>query len=803
MVSFFKKIFLFLAMFLLPLISILTSSVSINNSNRKVNNNINFQNTGPELLNTGTPLLNIHTDAVDWSAFNQVDQGFPNWDATISQDPGYTTNNFAMYVSLYDATSPIYPNPNWGVFDWNKLYAVANVLLDFENSSSLSVDNNTPWVVTNPIDYNNPNLEVRIVYFAVLLNSGLNTISPIYEANPHMPFLNLTMEPGVMDTKKLGAVPGEMANSNVVLNGNNDFDVSVDVTYNDGPAHTKILANGVEIYNNNILADTNVNFQYSPPLEYTDYTFEFYINDVLEPTLTKTVKSGFNEATIANSFGYEAKPNYQPSIGSIPVNGEAGAGVTLDNPSNITVDNVKFVLKDNLGGELATKLGSVAPGNLNTYEAVFNNGVALAPGNYTIDYTVNFNSDPLAGPTQSPLTGSVTSTITTVTIPAPEISFDEIVVSNHPSYIEGVSNWDNGTATVNYVIDQMSPENIILTIEYTLHETTNGIITTGTINPANSNGNITFNNLEAGNYYITWNMTWALNSEAGTTSHSGQTLAVDLVEVERETPIILATDLTATDWYNPTVLGIGSGTITLHDFADIIGKTITITPTIGGIDEPSQNFVVPSNGIIDIGNWELAGVGDYTFTLKVLDYKITSDQVDPDYIIGTTPIVTVVVHQFEAPNIGTTATRFIETNTLSITFESLDGPVEDPWIDIDGFNAVLEVRYADGTIQQIPFTEQWPGWDINAQVVTFDFNLDNTADIDVIFVTGQFKSNLLAGTRSINIVSPFLTTVNPEVNAGWGPGIIFAIIAGSFGLADLLLFWPILFSVRKYKRKDK
>lgn len=795
----FKKVLFFLSLFLLPLSAIFISFANKNNQYQSQKNSIvSYETSEPELMMS---TANINTTNVDWSGFNDVNLQYPTWQGDITIPSGWSTINY-VYLLLFDKTNMEVPIDDPLAFNtiWNhtKVYNILNL-----GTTSSSTVSQNDWIVSNAIDWN-ATLEYQLAYMYIEMNTGMLYFSTLGTTPTEVTDVTYTMEPGVEDAFLLGHQHAVLDSSDVIINNQDDFEVTFGLTFNDGPANVKVKANDVEIFNQDYTADANETFTYAPPLEHTEYTFDFYLNDTLVPGLTKTLTSPFQNANTTSATSYVVKPNYQPSTGSIPANGEVGASVVINNPSNVPVEGVEFTLKNDQGTELASKFGTIAPNDLNTYEVAFIDQ-DLDAGTYTIDYKINFNIDPSAGPNQGPLSGTVNVVLTTTIFAAPELTFDQLIVGNHPSFVEGVSNWDNGEATVNYVFDRMALENVIISLDYVLHETTLGQISSGTIDPNTTSGSLSFNNLASGEYYITWDMTWALNGESGTVNHSGQTENITLVEVEQLLPIILSSDLSTTEVY-PNLPAQVNGTITLHNFADIIGKNIEITPMLNGSPLTTQTFSVPNDGIIQLSNWEFTSDGDYTFAIKVLDYKINSSQVEADLSIGETDSLTIIEHQFTTPNINSNAERNNETNVLTLSVEALNGTSEKPWIDAEGFNATLTVRYVDGTTQQIPFTDAWENstWDLNSPTASFDFELNNTEAIDLILISGEFISPLFPNTRSINIINPQVTETNLPVTQSTNSlstGAIVGISVGAVFLGTLLL-WPlILLLIRKVSMK--
>lgn len=650
---------------LLPFFTSLGVKEVTNNINY---NNFNYQQKPNNLAAKDKQIATIHTSSIDWSGFNKIAKQLPTWQGTSSKSLT-STKGYYHYLVALDSNIPDFPDgPNFDTDVWNYFYFYNDI---GSNNSTNHVVRANDWFPYMPFDWEDPEASLQIAHM-IITASGDTYFSPLDAAHPDLPEMTYTIEPGVITTQTLSYQAPILNSSQISINENDDFNITFDFAYNDGPGHVMVKANDIEIYNIDLTASGITTFSYAPPLNYADYKFDFYLNDTLIPSLTKTIKSSFQVATVENLAAYQVKANYQPTVKSIIENGIAGASLTLNNPSEIEVKKIQFILKDQNDAILGYKNATISASDINTYDASFDD-IGLIAGEYKIDYEITFNTDTSKGPFQDPLVGNVGAlTLATILIDIPQLDFNSLEVVNHPTFEENISNWDNGQVTVNYSLNKIDEANNIQDATYHLYQV-------GQEKPIASGSllnqtNLSFMNLKAGTYYIKWEFSWNILGEIGLLLQNGQTENVTLVEKEQDKPIISSNSISTTKYYNSHHKAFANGVIVFDDYGDLIGKKVKITPTSNGQSEPSKTFTIFSYGVININRWELATHGEYTFEVEVLSYQVNSKQATYDYPVGTTnPFAVTVYHR---PFIDNTSIILDDNKNIALNFDFTlnDGP---------------------------------------------------------------------------------------------------------------------------------
>lgn len=741
----------------------------------------------------------VATSEIDWSGFNQDDQELPVWHGTIASNPNYVLDNYDFWLVLYDGNTSGLPNGTIASGDqfWSDLYFAANIIVDQNNT----IGAHDEWIMQNEFDWNKRDQKLEMGLVITDLNNYHVYLSKLDQNNTALD-LEFFIAPNVDYDYHYEFIAPEI-NNILIETLNSDFKIVVDFNLNDGPGNFEIKANNISVYHES-LADGMTTITYRPPIEYNDYTFDFYLNGNLIIDASQTLKSGFTKARVTQANAYQVKPNFQPNSQTIAANGIIGASVTIANPSNIAITNVEFTLKDADNKILGHKIGMQNASDINTYNVSFDQ-IGLAAGTFIIDYIVNFNTNQNTLH-QDPLTDSLNAIINQQLVTDPQLNFNSIEVNVHPFFEDKISNWNNGVANVNYTLNEVDPNNSIQSATYELYQEkmvepiANGNLLKGS-------NTLTFANLTTGSYYIKWNLTWVINSDPQVHSASDQTVSVLLQDINLSSPKLKTLDLHTTEWYSDSKKGTMQGYIQLENFQNAINKTLLITVKFANKIETTKAFIIPSDGIIAINDWILASHGEYQLEFVIQDYQINSKQEEVDYLISNSETIFISQHIFAAPDIEASATYNADHTKIFVTFHSLNGTPDQPWLDVENFQAIVEIDYVNKIRQIITFDETWASakWNNLFAQVTFDFDLNNNAGIEVIRIYGQFSNPYMAAEKNIDVTRSVESQIpinQKDSDIFKNDGVIAGIVLGSLLLGGLAIGLPTTLVILN-KRKGK
>ncbi|NQX83523.1 MAG: hypothetical protein HRS50_02330 [Mycoplasmataceae bacterium] len=767
------------------------------------------------LVNPLASSATVTTTAVDWGKFNIDDKSFPVWSANVVvTEP---VSNLAVMV-IFDSTTTGLPNGGIGEPEpgqtaeqfWEDLYFYR--FIDFPQSDSITLPaDDGGWnSFSNPStgepnfdwDKENQNTELGFLTFDNEASSSPMSwyLSRLSESS-HKSLIDFKLEGGeksfiynyiepVIDNFRIFEIEKEK----IIL--------KYDIQINGGPSNVSITANGLEVYNKNIVnSGADKTFVLNNPEEGIEYTFEIFLNGAIKGTVSDF--SLFDKAQVIGWTTY-SKNNFTTDAG-ITENGLAGAQLTLLNPSNVEIKSVNFELKNIDETSIAIKAGTISASDINTYVVNFSEN-PLVGEEYLISYTIEFNEDESSGPHQLSLSDEMSVIISNEKISGPIINFNSIEVINHP---DATDSWNNGNANANYSINNNPAKASIKTMTYKLYKENSTpqndeIISSGDLVEGN-NKNLSFIDLTSGNYYVEWEVKWKVldpdGSEVGNEqTTNGKTAITSFIEKDQQTPTIGTVNLTSTDWLYETNNATVNGQIVLNNSSEVFGKKAKITAIKDSIEINSIESAIGANGVIEITDLKLDSEGDYTFKIEVLDHRINSSS-PVNYEVGTTDVLTINKYQFLVPTIEANAVQI--QNKLHITFHSLDGTQDKPWLDMDEVEIELKINYKDGTSQNvkdlIAVPEDWI--DLFPQA-TFTYDLDKIENIESIDINGKFKNHFMDEFVEIkihqNIHSKIPINLSADNSIILEPWMIAIIVLGS---VFLLLIPLLMFSIWNQKNK--
>lgn len=773
---------------------------TINNSNKQlINLQVNFNNL-EQNQEAPTNIGTLETTNIDWNNFNKTSQILPTWTGNAVQGSLYNSEIYSFTLVIYDQSSTGLPNGN--ILDINSFWSDVYFYSTFAFDTGVIVVEANDWESQNNFDWNKRNQNLVMGLVIANLDDYTIFLSKLNQNDPNIN-IDLSQADGVDNTYDYEYLAPNVRGIDINKNSS-EFIININFALNDGPSDFIIKANDITIYNQPLLDGLN-EVIYDAPTFNQVYLFDFYLNGELLPTYSESLLSPFTNASVQSLSSYQVKPNYQPPSGSIASNGIVGASITLSNPSNIVIESVNFILKDLTNNQLISQLGTISASDINTYNIAFDQYL-LNEGIYNIDYIVTFNNDANLGPYQSAISGSFDQAIITTERPSePKVSFNLLEVINHPTS----TNWNNGHVKVHYSMNMIEPTNTFASAHYRVIDSENqNIVIEGNLPYTEVGGILDLNNLVRGNYYLEWDLTYVHDDDIFDPL-IGQTSTVLLEDLALKTPTIFNTDLVATEWYSSSKSGNINGYIQLSNFEDAIGKTLQITPFLNNVAENAKEFIIPENGVIVVENMALNSYGEYQLKFAILNYKINSQQNNSDLLLNDTYDTTIIKHVFLAPDISASATYSANQDRIFVTFHALDGTPENPWLDIESFQASIEIDFNDNIRQIISFDETWANanWNALFPQVTFEFPLSNDSGITNININAQFANSHMNDQKNIDVTravdSPFaINYVNDRI-ASPAATIIGIVMIAFLGFSLIVILPTSLSLIDDQKTKEK